>query len=91
MIVPEPGNAKKIAQELLALADNFRDVDYVMWPEPGFRVPEALAAKFVAAHKDGGDVKSEVPAAEQVAEVSAAVEGPVKRKPGRPKKIQGGQ
>lgn len=73
-IVPEHGELKKIAQQLLALADDRKDVDYVMWPEPGFRVPEELANKFVALRK-------EVPATEAEAPVE-----PVRRKPGRPKK-----
>lgn len=88
MIIPEPGNLKSIAQELLKLADKPTDVDYVMWPEPGFRVPEDLAARFVA-----GRGEDTVPATEEVPGlVQEVVEPqPAPRKPGRPKKIQGGQ
>lgn len=80
MIIPEHGELKKIAQQLLALADNPKDVDYVMWPEPGFRVPEELAGKFVAFREGSDKSEAEVPATEQ------APAEPVKRKPGRPKK-----
>lgn len=80
MIVPEHGELKKIAQQLLALADDRKDVDYVMWPEPGFRVPVELAEKFVEFRDKS---KAEVPAAPEVEEAPAE---PVKRKPGRPRK-----
>lgn len=74
LIFPEPGNTKKIARTLLDLADKASDVEFVLWPQEGFRVPEELALKFE------GLFEPEV--AEQVTEV----EEPVKRKPGRPKK-----
>lgn len=80
-IVPEPGNLKVIAKELLALADDSRDVNYVMWPEPGFQVPESLAAKFVAARQ--GETVTEGDVVEEPVRPKKAV--------GRPKKIQGGQ
>lgn len=80
MIVPEPENVKAIARKLLDLADRPLSVEYVMWPEVGFRVPEELAARFVEAWEtpeaSGEQVPAETPEAE-----------PVKRKPGRPKKI----
>lgn len=85
MIVPENGELKKIAQQLLSLADNPKDVDYVMWPEPGFRVPEELAGRFVALRKSLETPKADVPAVEGASADEAPVE-PVKRKPGRPKK-----
>lgn len=82
-ILPEPENLKSIAKELLALAVDPKDVNYVMWPEPGFEVPEELAARFVAAREG----------AEPDKPVEVPVEEPVKPKKavGRPKKIQGGQ
>lgn len=80
--VPE-SELKNLAKELLGLAKVATDVEYVMWPEPGFRVPDYLAEAFVAG-------RSEVPAPEvvpspEVAEDKEDVE-PVRRKPGRPKK-----
>ena len=81
-IYPEPGNLKKIAKQLLEMADKASDVEYIMWPEQGFRVPVELGDRFVAL-----SVTEEVPTAPEVVES----EEPVKRKPGRPKKIQEGQ
>jgi hypothetical protein len=76
IVHPEPPeNQKPLAQELLALADKPSDVEFVMWPEPGFRIPEDLFAKFLRAR-----TKVENPP-----EDTEPVE-PVKRKPGRPKK-----
>lgn len=79
IVHPEPPeNQKLMAKELLALADDFRDVEFVMWPEPGFRIPEDLFAKFL---------KSRTPKSEPAPEVQVVEESePVKRKPGRPKK-----
>lgn len=79
LIFPEPGNTKAIAKALLALADKASDVEYVLWPAEGFRVPEELAMRFT----DKWDHRTDVTEAEVVAEVE---ETPVKRKPGRPKK-----
>lgn len=77
MIIPEPGQFKQIARELLELADRPLQVEYVMWPEAAFRVPESLADKFAEVRRK--TVKPEV--------VEPEVESqPVKRKPGRPKK-----
>lgn len=42
IVHPEDGWLKAVAQELLALAEHPRDVEYVMWPKPGFRVPVDL-------------------------------------------------
>lgn len=78
IIHPVPATElKNLAKELLALADNPRDVEYVMWPEPGFRVPEDLATKFVAGRGT---------AVEQTEQATEVEEVPVRRKPGRPKK-----
>lgn len=94
MIVPEPENVKAIAQRLLTLTDEPLTVEYVMWPEPGFRVPEELAAKFVESWGDdptsAGTAVSVVPSAEQgvtAGESFTPESEPAKRKPGRPKKI----
>lgn len=91
IVFPEPGNLKKIARELTDLADRPLDVEYVMWPEPGFRISQELYAKFSAARGDEvrPDVE-EVEEAEETVEVTEAAEEPVKRKPGRPKKVQEG-
>lgn len=94
-IYPEPGNLKKIAVRLLELADRPQDVEYIMWPEQGFRVPVDLGDRFVAEwvqETDSGpgheeSVKITVPAAPEVAKS----EEPVRRKPGRPKRNQEGQ
>lgn len=83
MIFPEPNDAKTVkavAVELLALADLPAHVDYVMWPEVGFRVPEELAARFVAAREKS---KSESPESDDDIKPVA--------KRGRPKKVQEGQ
>lgn len=82
-IYPEPENVKVIARLLTDLADHNTQVEYVMWPEPGFRVPEHVADKFLALWDDkksteGGDTVEDTPE-------------PVKRKPGRPKKNVEGQ
>ena len=78
LIFPEPGNTKLIAQALLALADKASDVEFVLWPQEGFRVPEDLALKFEGQFKVGED--------EVVEETTVVDIEPVKRKPGRPKK-----
>ena len=81
IIHPEPPeNQKALAQELLGLADDFRDVEFVMWPEPGFRIPEELFGRFLKNRTSTSEPK--------VAEPEAESE-PVKRKPGRPKKQEG--
>lgn len=86
LIFPEPGNVKVIARLLLDLADKPLDVEYVLWPQEGFRVSEELALKFEAQFTEllpeGSEPISEsVPVADAVRE-----DEPVKRKPGRPKK-----
>jgi hypothetical protein len=92
IIFPEPGNLKPIAKKLLELAEKRTDVEYVMWPEPGFRVPEELAERFTKIWKNADEpvevgtstvVEGPVPAEPEVVEV--------KRRPGRPKKNQEGQ
>jgi hypothetical protein len=60
IISPEKGKAKEIGQQLLALADSPRDVQWVTWPAAGFAVPLDLFAKFDA---DGDE--PEVEAQEQ--------------------------
>lgn len=92
IIHPEPPqDMKSLILELLALADKRSDVEYVMWPEPGLRVPEELFDKFATARTKTAKVKDvavDVPA-DVVEDVK--VTEPVRRKPGRPKKIQEGQ
>ena len=91
IIVPEPGELKSVAKDLLSLAENKMHVEYVMWPETGFRVPESLAEAFIKLRRERG-VPAEPVEAQVRAEAVAEVESePVKRKPGRPKKVQGGQ
>lgn len=75
IIHPETGFEKVIAKELLALADNPMHVEYVMWPSPGFRVPEDLFDRWTHLTEEP------VPADQTV-----TVAVPPKRKPGRPKK-----
>lgn len=58
IVHPEPGFLKDVAQELLALTANPYDVEYVMWPEPGFRVPEWLFDKFEV--RQVGDVGAQI-------------------------------
>lgn len=92
IIHPEPpSELKALAKELLALADSPLQVEYVMWPEPGFRVPEELFGKFAAARKNLRAAPE--PVAENPVEggPEAVKPEPIKRKPGRPKKIQEGQ
>lgn len=93
IVHPEPPqDMKSLIQELLDLADKATDVEYVMWPEPGLRIPEALFDKFAELRtskpKETPSVEEEV-LADVVEDVE--VTEPVKRKPGRPKKIQEGQ
>ena len=78
LIFPEPGMTKLIARKLLDLTDNPTEVEFVLWPQEGFRVPEELALKFEADFNPVKDFEGPVEATE--------VEEPVKRKPGRPKK-----
>lgn len=60
IISPEPGREKEIGQQLLALADHPRDVQWVTWPSPGgYSIPLELYAKF------DGDGDDEAQADEQ--------------------------
>ena len=89
IIFPEPGEQKRIAKELIELAGAHpMQVEYVLWPEPGFRVPVELGDRFVAKRLAEQQGQDEVPAVAEEA-VPTGVE-PVKRKPGRPKKVQEG-
>lgn len=80
MIVPEPGEMKRVINELLGLADRSTDVEYVMWPEPALRVPEELAGRFVKLREA---LSQPTPGDDE----STPESEPAKRKPGRPKKI----
>lgn len=94
IIHPEPPqDMKSLIQELLGLADRATDVEYVMWPEPGLRVPEELFDRF-ANMRTSKPPKSEdsLPVPEdELPDVPVEVTEPARRKPGRPKKIQEGQ
>lgn len=106
-IYPEHPNMTTVAKQLLALAKDAKDVEYRSWPQAGFTVPEELFDRWEASlpkdeHGDPvitpdpkpvlthgnpvskGDIEAAV--AREVAEEAKA-----QRKPGRPKKIQGGQ
>lgn len=83
LIFPEPGNVKAITKELLALADRPQDVEYVLWPQEGLRVPEDLALKFEAAHEV---FQLDAELGDETVTETQVTEAPVKRKPGRPKK-----
>ena len=86
LIFPEPGNTKKIAKALLALADKASDVEFVLWPAEGFRVPEELALAFEGTFTEVAKIGEPVGESFQVADVVTETAEPVKRKPGRPKK-----
>lgn len=73
IISPEPGRQKEIGQQLLALADHPRDVQWVTWPQAGFSVPLELFRRF-----DGEGEDEAAPAAEEST--------PRRRRPGRPRK-----
>ena len=78
IIHPEPPeNMKPLIVELLGLADKASDVEYVMWPEPGLRVPEDVYARFL---------KTRTVKPEESPEPEVQEPKPVKRAPGRPKK-----
>lgn len=72
-ILPEPGEAPRIAQELLAVADDPSQVQVVSHPHFGFRVPEDVFDRFQATQgaQPQGDLQPEEPR---------------KRRPGRPRK-----
>jgi hypothetical protein len=93
-VYPERGNESFVAGALLSLVANPNDVQVVSTPprgqkisgSVGFRVPvdvfEAFQALMAAPLKGGEPVVESV----TVAEVEK--DEPVKRKPGRPKKVQ---
>lgn len=72
IVHPEPGFEKVIAQELLALADSPYQVEYVMWPKPGFRVPEWLYEVFSEFQEKATELEEN--AATVIADVIAALE-----------------
>lgn len=57
IITPEPGMHKEIGQQLLALADNPRDVQWVTWPQAGYSVPLSLFRLFDQGPATGGIVE----------------------------------
>jgi hypothetical protein len=61
IITPEKGKAKEIGQQLLALADNPRDVQWVTWPAAGFSVPVELFAKFDADEPEAAEEETQAP------------------------------
>lgn len=80
-IVPEPGMAKYIGQDLLFLANHPSEVVSVSRPQPGFQVTEELYDRFVAFQKREGSVEEIVPT--ELEETSTPVVAP---KRGRPKR-----
>lgn len=87
LIFPEPGNTKAISKQLLALADKALDVEFVSWPQEGFRVPEELALKFEASFTKVAEAGEPSGGSVAVADIiREEIEAPVRRKPGRPKK-----
>lgn len=90
IVFPEPRErVKEMARELLDLADNGLQVEFVTWPEQGFRIPEDLYVKYVQHREALAAPQSESEQAPVVEQENDEV--PVKRKPGRPKKVQEGQ
>lgn len=73
IIEPDAGAVKEIGTQLLALAENPSQVQWVTWPRTGYRVPVELADKLKG-------VRS-LPNAEQSADVAA----PPRRR-GRPRR-----
>lgn len=78
-IFPKPGDEKRVAQALLALADNVYDVRTSHGDGFAFVVPEELYAKFLA-HEQG--IREDQDADAPVPNIDV-----VKRRPGRPRKI----
>lgn len=97
IVHPEPGFLKDVAQELLSLTANPYDVEYVMWPTPGFRIPEELLEMWESLTRPDPATGNDAPVGHP--NLRALGEGrdeavrvePVKRKPGRPKKNTEGQ
>lgn len=52
IITPEPGRHKVVGQQLLALADDPRDVQWVTWPVAGYSIPMDLFSLFVVAEPE---------------------------------------
>lgn len=73
IVSPEKGRHKEIGQQLLALANHPRDVQWVTWPQAGFAVPLELFARFDADGEDGEQPQ-------------AAQEPTPRRRRGRPRK-----
>jgi len=60
IISPEPGKVKEIGQQLLALAEHPRDVQWVTWPSPGgFSVPLELFVRFDTDGEDSEAAEAE--------------------------------
>lgn len=72
-IYPKHGEEKQVAQRLLALADNVRDVKTSMDNGLAFIVPEYLYTKYLAVDEVVADEPSE---------------DTLRRRPGRPRKAQ---
>lgn len=53
IISPEPGRQVEIGKQLLALADNPYQVQWVTYPQAGFQIPLELFVKFDAFDGDG--------------------------------------
>jgi hypothetical protein len=74
IISPEPGRQKEIGRQLLELADNPRQVQWVTWPQAGYSVPLELFARFDATFAD------------EESEAEEAAESTPRRRRGRPRK-----
>lgn len=78
-VYPEDGEFRRIAQELLAVAEHPRDVQVVSHPRMGFKVPSELFDKF---HVNGQQTWE----AEDVKATEAAPEQEQPKRRGRPRK-----
>ena len=61
IISPEKGKVKQIGQQLLALAEDPRDVQWVTWPKAGFSVPLELFVKFDADAEEPETAEADAP------------------------------
>jgi len=79
IIVPEPDRRKEIGQKLLALAENPSQVQWVSWPQAGFKVPAELYRQF------SGEPAEPVTANVNLTDNQDA-SVTTRRRPGRPRK-----
>lgn len=77
IVHPEDGWMKEVAQELLSLAESPYEVEYVMWPRPGFRVPDYVFEAFEKAQVGGGVERIPAPSAVVGSEMVGEIVGEV--------------